>query len=779
MIIKVKKIKNLGIFHDYTSTANTPSFKRFNLVYGWNGSGKTTLSRLFCAFESGELEKFPTLEYKFETDTGATFKHKAPFTESKVMVFNQDYIHENAPSLDDPNAKTKHIYLLGKEDKELGKQIETDKEELVKLKEDTDPQNQGSSANQKKLLDDTRGTLFKSTADTIAAIKGGTPIRNYNRNNAMRVYDKLENKEELAAKDLAATHKVVEQQVLEDVSELLVPTVNVPDGDTTKTYSIKEFLDKLDTSTSQTLQETVQQTLISRLKDNEDIADWVAQGMAIHASHKSTKCEYCDQEIPSTRLDELAKHFNEAYSKLISKINAQIKSLELVKGRVSQLVLVDKANLYSQFQESYQAEKEAFDNERTQLIKKIDVAISDLEGKKMKTHESASASTKIDATTLTKHLTASNKAIQDHNAHTKSFKSTVDAAREKLEKHYVSGIYEQVKKIDEELVGLGKKIEEAETRISVLSKKIDAAEAAIRNSKEACEDINKCLVGILGRDELVFEDQEEGYTIKRNGVVAANLSEGEKTAIAFAYFVIHLNNKDFDFKKGIVVIDDPISSLDIEGIFRVCTLMDTKLKKAKQIIILTHNFDFFNQLKKWFMNDPDINNKPKEEENQGAFLMVKTHYDSVSKQRVAYIDEIDPLLKDYESEYHYLFKKLLDFDKDTVETQGTIEAVYPYPNVARKVMECFLSFRIPTRGNLYTRMLAMQKINKAISATDIKEVYNFINSNSHLDTKTGLIQFDPALGANGKKYVDQALKLIKDCDEQHYKDMTKLVGEEV
>ncbi len=54
------------------------------------------------------------------------------------MVFNQDYIHENAPSLDDPYTQTKHIYLLGKEDKELAKQIDADKKEINKLKEDSD-----------------------------------------------------------------------------------------------------------------------------------------------------------------------------------------------------------------------------------------------------------------------------------------------------------------------------------------------------------------------------------------------------------------------------------------------------------------------------------------------------------------------------------------------------------------------------------------------------------------------------------------------------------------
>ena len=177
------------------------------------------------------------------------------------------------------------------------------------------------------------------------------------------------------------------------------------------------------------------------------------------------------------------------------------------------------------------------------------------------------------------------------------------------------------------------------------------------------------------------------------------------------------------------------------------------------------------------MNDPDINNKDADVDKQGALLMIKNQYDDSSKRRVAFLDDLDPLLKDYESEYHYLFKKLADFKKDTITSaQGTIEAVYHYPNVARKVLECFLSFRVPTRGTMYTRMLKMKAFDSSISATDVKEVYNFINSNSHLDTKTGLIQFDPTLGVNGSRYIDKTLELIGKCDKQHYDSMIKLVG---
>lgn len=777
MITKVKKIKNLGIFYDYSAPLSAPVFKRYNLIYGWNGSGKTTFSRLFCALESGGLAQFPELEYKLETSTGITIKHKEAYDDTKIMVFNQDYVRENAPSLDDPYARTRHIYLLGKDDKELARQIETDKAELASLQKQIDPKNKGSYAHRKKELDDTRGTLFKNTADTIAAIKGGTPIRNYNRNNAMKVYGQLSTKEELNEKDLESARKIVDQQLLDDIRPVGVESISFMREGKTEALGYDDFLAKVIKSTVQTLEATVQQVLIDRLKDNDDIADWVGRGLAIHQTHSSKNCEYCGQNIPKIRLDQLAKHFNDAYNQLVSKIDKQIKSLGLVKQRLLSLQPHDKANFYSQYQTRYEKARLVVIGERDKLIAAIEAAVMALEGKKTKTQEQVSLKDKLSTTSLNEQLTAINAVVKEHNDHTKTFKSTVDAARSKLERHYVSLIFDQVKAIDDELLENDTEITKISSRMTELSKKITDDESVIRNSGTACADINKCLEGILGRNELVFEDQKEGYFIKRHGVLAKDLSEGEKTAIAFAYFVIHLNNKDFNLKEGIVIIDDPISSLDVEGIFRVCTLLNTKLKSAKQLIVFTHNFDFFNQIKKWFMNDPDINGVEDETLKQGAFLMIKNQYDNTSKRRTAFLDEIDPLLRDYESEYHYLFKRLHRFRADTaLSDQGTIEAVYHYPNIARKVLECFLSFRVPTRGTMYTRMLKMRDFNKSnISITDIKEVYDFINSNSHLDTKTGLIQFDPTLGVNGAKYIDKTLELIKKCDEKHYNSMIKLI----
>src|SRR5690606_40846036 len=91
-----------------------------------------------------------------------------------------------------------------------------------------------------------------------------------------------------------------------------------------------------------------------------------------------------------------------------------------------------------------------------------------------------------------------------------------------------------------------------------------------------------------------------GYALTRGGQPVSHLSEGERTAIAFLYFLKSLQDKTFDMKNGIVVIDDPVSSLDANALFSAFGYMKERTKEAGQLFIFTHSFAFFRNVKKWF-----------------------------------------------------------------------------------------------------------------------------------------------------------------------------------
>lgn len=82
------------------------------------------------------------------------------------------------------------------------------------------------------------------------------------------------------------------------------------------------------------------------------------------------------------------------------------------------------------------------------------------------------------------------------------------------------------------------------------------------------------------------------------------LSDGEKTIISFCYYLANIHTiiqSEQDYENIILIIDDPISSMDIDYIYQLVSIIknyadDNDFMKFKRYIILTHNLDFYNML---------------------------------------------------------------------------------------------------------------------------------------------------------------------------------------
>ena len=244
--------------------------------------------------------------------------------------------------------------------------------------------------------------------------------------------------------------------------------------------------------------------------------------------------------------------------------------------------------------------------------------------------------------------------------------------------------------------------------------------------------------------------------IKRNGKLANNLSEGEKTAIAFVYFTIQLKDQDFDLNTGIVVVDDPVSSLDSNSLFQAFAFLKNAVIDASQVFILTHNFDFLKLLLNWVKN--------MDRGSKGNYFMIKNCY--TNNCRCAVLDKMDKELAEYESEYHYLFKQLKTFQSD-----GTIAQSYPIPNIARKVLETFLMFRVPCGEGLYKKLERLENTT-SFDKNKFTAIYKFTNDQSHI-TGSG---FDPALVPETQKNVKYLLEMIENVFPEHYKILDESIS---
>jgi wobble nucleotide-excising tRNase len=290
---------------------------------------------------------------------------------------------------------------------------------------------------------------------------------------------------------------------------------------------------------------------------------------------------------------------------------------------------------------------------------------------------------------------------------------------------------------------------------------------AIRQHHQPAEELTRELAAYLGRDELRFEPRENGYTIMQGKVAAMHLSEGERMAIAFMYFLKTLEDSDFKLKDGIVVIDDPVSSLDANSLFSAFGYMKERTKNAKQLFVLTHNFGFFRQVKNWFNFAGKLKKgvyKP-ETSTLSHFYMLSMKVDD--GRRNAYLRTLDPLLHEYESEYHYLFRLVKD-GAAMVQPQSLAD-VYGLPNVARRLLESFLSFRVPGHAGNLKRQLEDLEGEPAM----MSRIIRFLHTHSHME-QISEPEHDLSILSEAPAVLADLLGLIKRNDEKHYDAMMAL-----
>jgi len=737
MIKKLVEIKNLGIFSDYHWGSVMPEFGRFNLIYGWNGSGKTTLSELFSAFQNGKLDEYPDLKYKIETSDGE-YSESLSYA-NRVRVFNQKYISQNIDIL---SCKANPIYILGEENKKLAESIK--KDELT-LKGDPETGTLGKLKElelKKKELqqkEDTKAMHFTNVAKIISTSVSGVLTRTYKRNNAEKDFSSLRSKKLLSEQEIEKHLATLKQQEM-DILDEITGTVSIEDAE------------KIIEEAKRLLKQTVEVIAITRLQQYPDISQWVEEGLKLHQQEKSKTCEFCGQTLPEDRITALTAHFNEADKRLKEEVDVLLDRIGKLEEAIHDLKVAEKANLYTEFREEYSLKASELEKCKEILAKDVLGFKEEVAGKKLQTTVSSKLSKTFDVSVYVSLINELNTYINDHNEKSKNFSEAKKDAQEKLKEHYLSEKYDFVLSLKSDISNLESEIDTLENGnpddsnnigIKKIQERIDENKNKISVSGLACDEINKQLETFLGRRDLVLEDTPEGYILKRNGEIAKNLSEGEKTAIAFVYFTIHLKDRDFDSKNDIVVVDDPISSLDSNSLFQAFSFLKNTVQDFAQVFILTHNYDFLHLIINWLTHGHN---------NRSQFYMIKNTM--IDGKRIAKLDNLDKLLKSYSSEYQYLFKQLYTFSPD-----GTIDSVYHIPNIARKVLDSFLMIMVPDNSTAYQKMEQLNFDKNKKTA-----IYKFANDQSHITGKG----FDPSLVYESQNVITYLLEMMETVFPGHY-----------
>jgi wobble nucleotide-excising tRNase len=261
----------------------------------------------------------------------------------------------------------------------------------------------------------------------------------------------------------------------------------------------------------------------------------------------------------------------------------------------------------------------------------------------------------------------------------------------------------------------------------------------------------------LGHGDVKLQSIEDGYQlIRADGEPASNLSEGEKTGLAFCFFLTQFDAEGRNKKDLVVVIDDPISSLDTAAKTHAFSLMRKMTKKCAQTIILTHNMSFMNMVKREFRNENS--------DKKSGLLQIKCQGNS-DKSRQSSLCEMNKLLADYDTEYHYLFELVFNAHKN----KGS-EFQFLLPNATRKMLEMFVAFAAPAQRSFAG---ALGESGVTLVQNNLKSLERLVQIESH-GTMDGMDSL-PALNVEEAiKACSAAMEFIQKRDPKHYKAMKKL-----
>jgi wobble nucleotide-excising tRNase len=706
-IKNIKSIKDYGVFSDY-SNASVKDFGECNIIFGWNYSGKTTLSRIFRSLElKRNANGYESGKFKIHLDDDSEIDETAIESNNlKIKVFNSDYIRDNL-KWEQSTRGISPILIVGEESiklrerlSELNTEFQTQTAEIQKLSYKKGSINEfleSSLTAEARRISQELGIARDFRRPDLEAIVKSSQIKEYLRDEAGFA---------ILKKTALSTAK------LGPISEIEIEaSKNVG-------ISVKELLKKTVTPSK----------TIERLKTNKDLESWVRTGRPLHSG--KTKCEFCGNELPSNLLAQLDAHFSLEYESFRKEVEGFLRNIENSALDVSSK-LKSQNDFYIELQKEYSEAKETINkavityNDTLKAIVQLVKAKLD----NLATPIDAATVDSFDTAAIDKAVKQFNAVIQKNEERTKNFEKVKKAAVEDLKRHYACQLHSRIK-YDENLT----EIKELEAAAEVKTKRQTEIRAEIRSiedkiselvkGSEVLNDYIKRYFGTASAIEIRVLDNQ--FHVYRDNNVAENLSEGEKTAISFAYFVTTLHAKDTKdvLHESIVWVDDPISSLDHNHLYNTFSLISGCLKeKCEQVFISTHNYEFFNLLKDdlmWKRLYQDRNKCNKRENNKckaNIYQINRTHKNSV-------LNNIDCLLCRYKTEYQYIFYQLNEF---TIATGDADEYKrFTIPNMLRRFLETYIGFASPSVmpwGNNLHHLLNLDD--------DRKFVYRLVNEMSH------------------------------------------------
>ncbi|GAA9430481.1 hypothetical protein HpHA285_13060 [Helicobacter pylori] len=567
-------------------------FKDYNVIFGNNGCGKTSLTRAFelLISKNKHIEKYRTISttespsIEFECKDGS-YKiepnSNIGVPSFKVEIYNSDFLHNNAPfnsefglkKLDDDTIILEGS-VLGEETKEINQlkdyrgKVEK-RQKKIKDENNTETLMAKQESEIKKYNEKIEKIRKEMTSNTIQIKLDKIKINNIcevSKNHFKYQEDALTNLE----KDFDELNEAMKK--FDDLKEMELSK----DYQTIKDKLKSLFSFDIDKEAGQVSEEI--KNHISKVG-----REFIEKGIELQKKMPDNAYPFCTQEITNNIIQAYTNYFNksiEQFNQDSLEVSGALKRyLEQWDGAKKDVL--QSFEKFKPFMEDFSKNKESLESGLGQikvLLEKLQKEVDKKEG----------SNNKEKFQEIDKKLSENYNEIQLCVDETRNILKQKKEQKEKLEKLKTELKEARIKKAKHDSYDWQKSKEEVERKLSVLNCRHERLNRLL-------EKINKKLKGLYDQKRPDIEtinnylkalnlpkySLDKDYRIVLNSDALENseakiiLSDGEKTTLAFAYFLARLKlfYKKEDLKNLVVVIDDPISSLDEQRIYNTTCLV--------------------------------------------------------------------------------------------------------------------------------------------------------------------------------------------------------------
>ncbi|MDQ2083833.1 AAA family ATPase [Xanthobacteraceae bacterium Astr-EGSB] len=760
MIIKnIRQLQGAGVLSERTKKTPEIGFSKYNLIYGFNGSGKSTLSRVFAALQKGRRPEGLPLDCTFEIEMtdGKVYAcpDKLAGLETHVCVFNTDFVEENLHWAD---RKANPVFTISAEQGEAVKKLA--------VLESSRPAANSTLATEEKVLSE-RDKAFaaykRERARTISDHLRQTG-RKYEATQLVDDYKKLSFDEKSILSDAvldAATDTCARAEP--------VPKVNLIEMPVAAVYDVIAAAIEL-------CPKTIGYVVVEGLDKHPSMVTWVKVGNDYHVNNGLSSCLYCGSKIPEERRALLARSFNDNVATFIEQIESKEelarKTAEAL--RLAAALLPKEAQFAAEIRPQYAEVAERLSVQVGIASSVLGKAVVGLSARRRAptTPVETGLPPIMEAQELKRQFEAAVAAVnmlcEQHNSMVDDFIRHQEEARVSIRKHFVADGAGGYNTHIQECKAAREAVDSAKASILKLEEDIAKLRAEVQQHGPAANKINALVETYLGHGELTIAPVDKGYELHRRGkLVKGSPSEGEKSAIALCYFLSTLEANGRNAKDLIVVVDDPISSLDTKAMNYACALIRGRLSNVAQLFVMTHNQHCMNEFKKDWKGLARVD-PPKAP--KARLLYIDVTLPNGSNSRTASIVEMSPLLREYDSEYHFLFQKVLQFE---AAGSGQFEYSFMIPNVLRRVIEVFLAFKIPRNGNISDKLAELCKRVPALDPARMRALERLSQVESHSDNLDDLIGHSSMTIEEARDANAALLFLMAQSDPEHLLGLRK------